>query len=93
MCPHSAVRLPGGSQLHLGDSAAGLHEDALPGKSVRPVQPQLLAQNKFTSRCRCPAPDRRADPDQAQLVPCINQDGRGGSDEDDGFQFSQGRSS
>lgn len=78
MCPHGAVRLSGGSQLHLGDSEAGLQEDALPGKSVRPVQPQLLSQHEFTSRCPDPAPDRHADRDRARLVLCI--DGGGGEE-------------
>lgn len=34
LCPECAVRLSGGSQLHLGNSEAGLQEDTLPGKSV-----------------------------------------------------------
>ena len=72
MCPHGTVRLSGGSQLHLGDSEAGLQEDALPGKSVRPVQPQLIAQHKLTSRCSYPAADRPADHDEARLVLCID---------------------
>ncbi len=82
VCPHRAVRLSGGSQLHLGDSEAGLQEDALPGKSVRPVQPQLLSKHEFTSCCPHPAADRHADHDRARLVFCIDGsrgwgDGRG----------------
>lgn len=71
--PHGAVRLSGGSQLHLGDSEAGLQEDALPGKSVRPVQPQLLSRPKFTSHRPRPAADGHAGHDRARLVPCIEE--------------------
>lgn len=75
MCPHSAVRLSAGSQLHLGDAKARLKEDALPGESVWPVQPQLLSQHTITPECPHPAPDRHADHD---LVLCIDEGGAGG---------------
>lgn len=73
MRPDGAGRLSAGSQLHLGDSEAGLPADAVPGKSVRPVQPQLLAQDRFASRSRRSAAGWRADPDWAKLVVCIDQ--------------------
>lgn len=75
LCPEGAVRLSGGSQLHLGDSEAGLQEDTLPGKSVWSVQSQLLSQSKFTSRCFHPAAD--AGFDWAQLGFCIGGAGVG----------------
>lgn len=77
MCPDGAVWLSGGSQLHLGDTEAGLQEDALPRESVRPVQPQLFSQHKFTSCCTYPATDRHADHDWALLVLSISGDWRG----------------
>lgn len=73
MRPDGAGRLSAGSQLHLGDSEAGLPADAVPRKSVRPVQPQLLAQDKFASHRRRSAAGWRADPDWAKLVACIDQ--------------------
>lgn len=73
MRPDGAGRLSAGSQLHLGDSEAGLPADAVPGKSVRPVQPQLLVQDKFAPHSRRSAAGWRADPDWAKLVVCIDQ--------------------
>lgn len=73
MRPDGTGRLSAGSQLHLGDSEAGLPADAVPRKSVRPVQPQLLAQDKFASHSRRSATGWRADPDWAKLVVCIDQ--------------------
>lgn len=73
MRPDGTGRLSAGSQLHLGDSEAGLPADAVPRKSVRPVQPQLLAQDQFASHSRRSATGWRADPDWAKLVVCIDQ--------------------
>lgn len=84
MCPHRAVRLSAGSQLHLGDSEAGLQEDALPRKSVRPVQPQLLSQHKLSPRCSYPATDGHAGPDWTRLVLYIDW---GGVEGEEGLQF------
>lgn len=75
VCAHSTVRLSGGSQLHLGDSEAGLQEDPLPGKSVWSVQPQLLLNPESVTRCSYSAADTGRD--WPQLVPCI--DGVGAS--------------
>lgn len=71
VCPDGAGRLSAGSQLHLGDSAAGLPADAVPREPVRPVQPQLVAQDKFSPRSPRSATGCRADPDVAKLVFCI----------------------
>lgn len=70
VCPHSAVRLSGGSQLHLGDPEAGLQEDPLPGEPVWPVQPQLLSHCTLGS-C-CPHPASGAGPDWIKWSPCID---------------------
>lgn len=55
MCPDSALRLSRGSQLHLGNSEAGLQKDTLPGKSVWPVQPQLRSMHRLSAHCPYPA--------------------------------------
>lgn len=72
MCPHGAGWLSRGSQLHLGDSEAGRQEDAFPGKSLRPVQSQLLTQHKFISRLLFSATDGHANHDWAKLAVCID---------------------
>lgn len=71
VCPDGAGRLSAGSQLHLGDSAAGLPADAVPREPVWPVQPQLVAQDKFSPRSPRSATGCRADPHVAKLVFCI----------------------
>lgn len=68
VCPHRAGRLSGRSQLHLGDAEAGLQEDALPRQPVRPVQPQLLAENEVTFCSPFPDFSGRAGGDWADLV-------------------------